>query len=344
MSRASIITPTPGAFRDALVPTFALAAAIAMALFAIVFPGSALAAEPQWPGQHIYRLPPIVAADNASSDTTGPAAGINDDAPADAEDDGAATPDEELATPPPSGPPTDIVIEELWPLESVVYPGGFTNWSLWHGSVELGLSGTSGNSETFNVRLGAKAKRDTPRAVHTYELTYLDKSADSRQTAHSALIDGRSEWPFPDTPWSFFIHGLGEYDEFKAFDFRASGDTGLGYQFIKNDVSDLKGRFGGSASHEFGGPDDDVVPELVFGAEWKHCFSPRQNVSVQVDYFPNVTAFTDFRMNGRASWEVVVAPEWGLSLKTSVIDRYDSTPGDAKSNDLDYSLLLLWSF
>jgi putative salt-induced outer membrane protein YdiY len=237
-----------------------------------------------------------------------------------------------------------MVIEELWPLESVIYPGGFTNWGLWHGSVELGLSGTSGNSETFNVRLGAKAKRDTPRAVHTYELTYLDKSADSRQTAHSALIDGRSEWPFPDTPWSFFIHGLGEYDEFKAFDFRASGDTGLGYQFIKNDATDLKGRFGGSASHEFGGPDDDVVPELVFGAEWKHCFSPRQNVSVQVDYFPNVTAFTDFRMNGRASWEVVVAPEWGLSLKTSVIDRYDSTPGDAKSNDLDYSLLLLWSF
>ncbi len=344
MSRTPIITPTLGAVRDALAPTFALAAAIIVASSAIVCAGGARAAEPEWPGQHIYRLPPIVAAGNASSDTTDPVEGIGADVPANAEDDGADNPGEEIPTPTPSDQPPDVELEELWPLENAIYPGGMTNWALWHGSVELGLSGTDGNSETFNVRFGAKAKREVPRAVHTYEFTYLDKSADSRQTARSALLDGRSEWPFPNSPWSFFVHALGEYDEFKAFDVRASGDTGLGYQFVKNERTDLKGRFGGSASHEFGGPDDDVVPELVFGMEWKHCFSPRQNVSVQVDYFPNVTAFTDFRMNGRASWEVVVAPEWNLSLKTSVVDRYDSTPGTALSNDLDYSLLLLWSF
>jgi hypothetical protein len=35
---------------------------------------------------------------------------------------------------------------------------------------------------------------------------------------------------------------------------------------------------------------------------------------------------------------------WGLSLKLSVIDRYDSTPQGARPNDLDYSTLLIWVF
>jgi len=33
-----------------------------------------------------------------------------------------------------------------------------------------------------------------------------------------------------------------------------------------------------------------------------------------------------------------------LSLKLSVLDRYDSTPHEAKPNDMDYAATLLWSF
>ena len=101
---------------------------------------------------------------------------------------------------------------------------------------------------------------------------------------------------------------------------------------------------GGGASHEFGSVDDEVKPELVLGGEWDHKFSDRQKISLSTDYYPSVEDFADARINSRASWEIVVAPTLGLSLKLSAINRYDSTPGPgSKHNDINYAFLVLWS-
>ena len=120
--------------------------------------------------------------------------------------------------------------------------------------------------------------------------------------------------------------------------------TGLGYDFIRNDVTTLTGRFGAGVSHEYDGPEDEWTPELIYGLEWERKISDRQKLNASVEYFPNLEHFRDCRINSKASWEVVIDPEWGLSLKLSAIDRYDSTPHGAKHNDIDYAALLLWSF
>jgi putative salt-induced outer membrane protein YdiY len=217
-------------------------------------------------------------------------------------------------------------------------------WDPWEGSVELGLSGTEGNSQTFNVRFGLKAKHTTEQLVQTLEVTSIQKSAGGVTTANTALVDGRLEWPMPGSKWNYYMHGLAERDEFKAFDYRLSGDTGFGYELLSGDVTTLLGRAGLSASQEIGGLDDEIKPELALGGEYKHKFNATHSVSAKVDYFPNVTEFDDFRLNSQASWEIALSSAWGLSLKLSVIDRYDSTPQGAKPNDLDYSTLLLWQF
>ena len=125
---------------------------------------------------------------------------------------------------------------------------------------------------------------------------------------------------------------------------RLSADTGFGYEFIQNDITTLIGRSGLAASNEIGGPNNKVNPELYFGGEFKHKFNATHSISAKTDYYPNVTAFGDYRLNSQASWEVALAQAWGLSLKLSVIDRYDSTPEGKRPNDLDYSTLLIWNF
>jgi putative salt-induced outer membrane protein YdiY len=217
-------------------------------------------------------------------------------------------------------------------------------WDPWEGSVELGLSGTEGNSETFNVRAGLKAKHTTPRLARTVELTSIQKSAAGVTTANTALLDGRLEWPMPDSRWNYYMHGLVEYDQFKAFEYRVSADTGFGYEFIQNPATTLMGRAGLSASQEIGGSEDELIPELALGGEFKHKFNPTHSIHAKVDYFPDVTDFNDFRLNSQAGWQMALSSAWGLSLKLSVIDRYDSTPQGRKPNDLDYSTLLLWQF
>jgi len=219
-----------------------------------------------------------------------------------------------------------------------------TFWDPWEGNVELGLSGTEGNSETFNVRFGMTAKHKTPTFVQTLQITSIQKSADGVTTANTALVDGRLEWPMPESRWNYSIHGLWEYDEFKAFQYRVSGDTGPGYEFIQTDMTTLMGRSGISVSHEVGGPENAWNPELLFGGEFKQKFNPRHSISAKVDYYPTITDWSDYRLNTQASWEISLAAAWGLSLKLSVIDRYDSSPQGARPNDLDYSTLLLWTF
>ena len=50
----------------------------------------------------------------------------------------------------------------------------------------------------------------------------------------------------------------------------------------------------------------------------------------------------DYRVISEFSWEVLLDEATNLSFKASVIDRYDSTPNNAKANDIDYAFLVLW--
>jgi hypothetical protein len=245
-----------------------------------------------------------------------------------------------------SGPADEELIAEPVAADEEVWQYGW--WEpltkKWEGSFELGLNGTEGNSETFNVRFGGKLKRETNFSSQVFEIVYNDQSSNGLNTARNLLADLRIEWPWADTPWSLYVHGLGEYDEFKPFDIRLAGDAGLGYMFYETELSKLKGRVGGGVSKEYGSADNDVKPEVAFGIDWERRLSDRQKMSLVVDYFPSFDDFSDARINTNASWEVVVDPDWGLSFKLSVIDRYDSTPSAAKHNDINYAALMLWSF
>lgn len=301
-------------------------------LFALVLLLAASCASAQeltFPGPELFRLPEIEA------EEIGPATAV---APTLAPEDIPSPSDR----PPGDDAAGSMDDSRLWiPDVPVLEP---EYWDPWEGNVELGLSGTEGNSQTFNVRLGMTAKHTTDWLAKTVQLTSIQKNANGRTTANTALLDGRLDWPLPGTRWNYFIHSLLEYDEFKAFDARISGDTGFGYEFLQTNRTKLIGRTGAAVSHEIGGNDNEVTPEWLFGAEFKHKFNDHHSISFKTDYYPALTDFADFRLNSQAGWEVLLSKDWGLSLKLSAIDRYDSTPQGAKPNDLDYSTLLLWNF
>ncbi|MHB8902204.1 MAG: DUF481 domain-containing protein [Thermoguttaceae bacterium] len=214
----------------------------------------------------------------------------------------------------------------------------------WEGNVEIGVSGSEGNTQTLNYLMGLDTKRETEHDIVHFDVRYDRKTADSVKTAHRLLSEVRWEFVLKESAWTWFWHETTEYDEFKAFDIRLSYDTGLGRRLIKNKTTSLLARVGAGASHEVGGTNEDLVPEAVFGMEFTHELNERQKVSTSSEYSPDVTDFLDYRLKSKASWEVVLDEETNLSLKMSVLDRYDSTPDGKRPNDLDYTLTLLWSF
>ncbi len=236
-------------------------------------------------------------------------------------------------------PPEETVAESV-PGEA----GPDAEEKLWEGSLELGLDGSQGNTETFNFQFGFDAKRKTKRGVLALDLDYRKKTNRSMETANRAFFDWRYERSFGDSRWTSFVHGTVDYDEFQAFDVRVTSDTGLGYRLIKTEATTLAARFGGGVSHEIGGPDDAYVPEAVFGLDFERRLSERHKLTASINYTPDVTGMNDFRVKTQAAWEALIDREMNLSLKLSVLDRYDSTPNGVDPNDLDYSAMLLWKF
>ncbi|MDA7950814.1 MAG: DUF481 domain-containing protein, partial [Pirellulaceae bacterium] len=233
-------------------------------------------------------------------------------------------------------PEEEIFDDGFW--DSTYFP-----FEDWENSFEFGLNGTNGNSDTLNIRMGIDTLYEDEAYKRSLKFKYSNKSNNNQTIAHHINLEGRLEKKLSDR-WTYFVHGTTEYDEFKAFDTRVAVDTGFGWDFLKNDINTLTFRAGLGASYEIGGPNDEVKPELVTGISWERKIYDNQKLSFGVEVFPNLEDFADHRVNTTAAWEIDVAPEWGTKLKLSIDDRYDSTPGTAKHNDLDYGFLLLWDF
>lgn len=212
----------------------------------------------------------------------------------------------------------------------------------WDSTIELGMNGSTGNARTNSLKAGFKAERETEIYKFLFDIVHNRASAGNVSTQNNVISKLRLDRKLHESRWSLFAQGMGVYDEFKDFDVRLVGNMGVNYKFIKTDTTTLAGDFGSGVSHEIGGPDDSYVPEALFGLDFEHQLSKRQKLYAKFDYFPDWVDWSSYRAVTDAGWELLLDEEWGLNLKIGVIDRYDSTPGSRKPNDLNYSMLLLW--
>lgn len=214
----------------------------------------------------------------------------------------------------------------------------------WTNSVEFGLNGTEGNSQTTSIQTGADLERSTKRYTFAIDLDYQRTQSGNLETQNNGRLNVDYDRLLGDTQWSAFGKLGLEYDEFKAFDLRLNLNAGAGYYWVRTDDATLVTRFGAGASKEIGGPDDSWVPEALFGFEASQQLTERQKIRGKLDYFPQWDAFSDYRLVSDVSWEILLDGVDNLSLKLAATNRYDSTPQGLEPHDLFYSALLLWKF
>lgn len=210
--------------------------------------------------------------------------------------------------------------------------------------MEFGLNGASGNSELMKLRAGAAAENKTPNHIWKSDILYNYATANSVETENRALANTRYEWLLGVSPWSIFVDGSLEYDNFKAFDIRVASHAGIGYAFLKTDFTMLKGRLGAGASREIGGPENRIMPEALAGAEFEHKVTEGQKLTASFEFIPDLGEIGEYRYEAKAGYEFLVSPEWNVTLKLGVLDRYDSTPNGRKPNDIEYFAVLLWKY
>lgn len=225
--------------------------------------------------------------------------------------------------------------------ETLLPPPAINSWC---GAMELGLNGSEGNSQNFNFRYALGLKRKTDDNIFTFDLLYTLATINDIRTQNRLFMMGRDEWYLGGTQWGYFVDGSAEYDEFKAFDLRIATHAGVTYKFIDSGPTLLKGRAGAGISREFGGPNDDWIPELLFGGDWEHKVSDTCKVFASADFFPNITDLNDYRLQLTAGLEACLSMDHNLHLKLGIQDLYDSTPEGRRPNDLFYFITLMWKF
>lgn len=215
---------------------------------------------------------------------------------------------------------------------------------IWAGTVEAGLNGAAGNSEQFSSRFGFAAKRTGADADLVVNAKYLNASADGRETQNQFLSDARQEWKFGPSPWTAFVFGNLTYDEFQNWDLRFLTGGGLGYKWIKTDTTTFITRFGAGVAREVGGIRNEFIPEANLALEFERKLTQRQSLVGLVEYFPSFLSIDDYRINAKASWDMLIDPEWNLNIRVGVQDRYQSQPLGREPNDINYFTEIVWKY
>ncbi len=254
------------------------------------------------------------------------------------------TPAMEVAQPTAAAPAPDQEKVEGEKAALVDEPKGFFHG--WKGGVELGVNGSAGNSENLNIHAGVNAQRKTDRYDTKVSLSYLRAQDDGDTTKNRIELNAQNDWIFgKGSPWRYFVKGTLEYDDFQDWQERLTLQNGIGYAFVENEKTTFVGRVGAGIRRDFGGEDNRIHPEGLLGIDLSHKFTDRQQFTLTAELYPDFLDLADYRAKLKAQYEIVVDPESKLSLKIGVEDRYDSDPGeDTEKNDIDYFLLLTWSF
>ena len=218
--------------------------------------------------------------------------------------------------------------------------------SLWDMTIEFGLTGKKGNSNTLDTNTRFDAKRILDGNTIKFGAAYFFESSEGDQTTNEFRVTASYDVPVDDT-WSWFINGRYDHDEFEAWDDRVSVNGGMGYKIDLDEHEkdmDLVLKFGLGERYEF--DSKRLVAEASFGFEYDWVMSKTQTFSASTTVYPDISdELGNSRVISEASWRIKLDTLDGLSLKFGIENEYESsTIDDSEHNDFKGMISLVYEF
>ena len=216
----------------------------------------------------------------------------------------------------------------------------------WDGNANIGISYTSGNSETTTMTSGIRATKnggDDKLTVYLRSQWHSNRNSGSMVTTQNAVWGGlRYDRDLNDRVFAFGSYDF-ERDRPKGLNLRSVVGGGVGHHTIKNDKTELEVLIGGAWNRSWqAGPNTDT-PEAFFGNTLKHKFHERLKVQQTFTVSQNITDRNEFRYIFDATLSADVTKRIGWFI--TVGDRFNNDPvGNAKRNDLLLTTGMRWNF
>lgn len=217
----------------------------------------------------------------------------------------------------------------------------------WSGTVDVGFSMTSGNSDTRTFTAGARGVRETPRnkfSVYANALQVKDTSNNANKIkAQSVWAGARFD---VDINPRYFAFGSGdfEYNKPQKLNIRAVLGGGLGLHAYRKESFKLDLTGGVTNNYEnFSNGIRRNSAELLLGEELKIKINSRARFTERAVFYPNISRFGAFRALFDSSLQTDLNNWLGWHL--TVGNRYNSRPVDrTEKNDFLLSTGLRFSF
>jgi putative salt-induced outer membrane protein YdiY len=214
---------------------------------------------------------------------------------------------------------------------------------IWDVSAAIGLTLTSGNSDTLNVNGNVQATRKwggknelNLGADVAYGESDGEKNVDS--------YGGYAQYNRLFTERIFaYARVQGLHDGIADLDYRITLSPGVGYYFIKNEKTSLRGEVGPGYVFESQAGEENDYMTIRFAERWDQKVNDHVKLWQGVEYLPDVEDWSRYVVNFEIGVEIQITKH--LSERTYFQDIYNSDPApDRDNNDLKLVAALAYKF
>jgi putative salt-induced outer membrane protein YdiY len=217
----------------------------------------------------------------------------------------------------------------------------------WSGTIDVGFSMTTGNSDTRTFSAGMRGVRETPNNKFTAYVNALRvnnwSSGVMKTTAQNVWSGARYDFDV-NKKWFGFASGDFEYNKPQKLNIRAVLGGGAGLHAIRKDRINLDLTGGLTNNYEnFSNGVKRNSAELLFGEEAKIKINPRVRFNNRFVFYPNISRLGDFRSLFDASLQTDIN-SW-IGWHVTIGNRFNSRPvSQTEKNDFLLSTGLRISF
>lgn len=224
-------------------------------------------------------------------------------------------------------------------------PAGSAKGSSWKARLEAGLNGTDGNSESFTSRLAVNTLRKTPKLHTRAEMAYYYGRIEDEDAVNNLMAMVINDWLLPDSPWSAFVKGRYDYDEFNFWKHRLSLHGGVAYRIVDQASLSFLFRGGAGLTKEYESEDEDLKPEALFGWDLWWLITDRQELKLEQTVYPNLGDMGEYRLDTSGSWTAGLGSDSNMSMGAGFTHEYQSEvdPG-YEHYDLKYYAMITIDF
>lgn len=194
----------------------------------------------------------------------------------------------------------------------------------WGGTADFGLTVTSGNSETTNLSLAARATREFARQRLNLAGSYLRTTEDGEEVANRGEVGAAYRY-FPNPRFYLTGRATGSFNEPAGLELRLSPGLGAGWVLAAGDGYQLSAEAGATWIRD-AFVDGSSTTSVYYAAAQSFTLQVSDNTTLdqELRYNPRAGDFSDYLLHGEVTLTTQITDAIGIRVRA--IDDFDATP------------------